>query len=208
MVCQGTAGVLANLAFATDTVFGRADGLIDDIAIGENTVLGRLTGGHITALSMASLAGILDHGSLLAASLLDDDHVRYANLAGRSGGQVLYGSTDASETLTLSSTSHATKGLIKLGSTNYNEAKNTLMIGASSCDGTAEKNLFIANGVDPSAHTDNGIHIYSKDSSDNTATLALWTEQAVEDIGATVAGKKLKIWLNGVAEYLILARQV
>lgn len=55
-----------------------------------------------------------DHGSLtdLTAS---DDHTQYALLAGRSGGQTLYGGTSASNPLTLVSTSHATKDGIFFG---------------------------------------------------------------------------------------------
>ncbi|MDD5071492.1 MAG: helix-turn-helix domain-containing protein [Patescibacteria group bacterium] len=40
-----------------------------------------------------------DHGNL--AGLSDDDHTQYALLAGRSGGQTLYGSITADETLTI-----------------------------------------------------------------------------------------------------------
>ena len=43
----------------------------------------------------------IDHGKLLASSLLDDDHTQYALLAGRTNGQILYGSDTASESLVL-----------------------------------------------------------------------------------------------------------
>jgi hypothetical protein len=55
---------------------------------------------------------VIDHGALLGLS--DDDHAQYVLLAGRSGGQTLKGGTAASETLTLQSTAHATKGRIKV----------------------------------------------------------------------------------------------
>lgn len=60
--------------------------------------------------SVAGFAGasITDHGSL--TGLADDDHTQYALLAGRSTGQTLVGGTGASENLTLSPTSNATKG--------------------------------------------------------------------------------------------------
>lgn len=48
--------------------------------------------------------------------LTDDDHTIYALLAGRSGGQTINGDTASGGDLTLDSTSHATKGKIKLGS--------------------------------------------------------------------------------------------
>lgn len=54
----------------------------------------------------------LDHGVLLGLS--DDDHTQYALLAGRSGGQVLEGGTDASDDLELKSTDNATKGEVKI----------------------------------------------------------------------------------------------
>ena len=51
-----------------------------------------------------------EHGELLG--LADDGHTQYGLLAGRSGGQTFIGGTDASDGLTLSSTSNATKGVI------------------------------------------------------------------------------------------------
>lgn len=57
-----------------------------------------------------------DHGNLAPASLLDDDHAQYPLQAGRSGGQTLAGGTVSGNNLTLSSTTHATKGRINLGS--------------------------------------------------------------------------------------------
>lgn len=43
----------------------------------------------------------IDHGTLLASSLLDDDHTQYALLAGRNGGQTLNGGTLTTQTLSL-----------------------------------------------------------------------------------------------------------
>lgn len=60
---------------------------------------------------MAS-AGVSDHGGL--TGLGDDDHAQYALLAGRSGGQTLIGDTASGGGLTLTSTSHATKGPITM----------------------------------------------------------------------------------------------
>ncbi len=53
-----------------------------------------------------------DHGGLTGLS--DDDHTQYLLLAGRSGGQTVYGGTAASNSLTLESTSNATKGYVIL----------------------------------------------------------------------------------------------
>jgi hypothetical protein len=59
--------------------------------------------------------GVTDHGAL--TGLADDDHSQYALLAGRSGGQTLVGGTAAGNTLTLTSTSNATKGSVSIGGT-------------------------------------------------------------------------------------------
>ena len=50
----------------------------------------------------------LDHGAALTG-LSDDDHTGYARLAGRAGGQTIYGGNAANEDITIEPTSHATK---------------------------------------------------------------------------------------------------
>jgi hypothetical protein len=60
----------------------------------------------------------------------DVDLSGYALLAGRAGGQVEYGGVAAGENLTLGSTIHVTKGLIKLGTLSaYDEVNDHLGIG-------------------------------------------------------------------------------
>jgi len=58
----------------------------------------------------------ITHSTLSGLTTGDAGHTQFAMLAGRSGGQALYGSALASEDLTLSSTSHATKGTLWWGS--------------------------------------------------------------------------------------------
>jgi len=58
----------------------------------------------------ANSGGPSDHGAL--ANLGNDDHLQYLLLAGRAGGQSAIGGTAASEDLTLTSTSNATKGWV------------------------------------------------------------------------------------------------
>ncbi len=74
--------------------------------------------GALREVTIIELMGSIDHGSL--PGLTDDDHTQYALLAGRSGGQTLIGGTDASDNLTIDSTSNATKGDIILNSTGGN----------------------------------------------------------------------------------------
>jgi hypothetical protein len=56
----------------------------------------------------------------------------YVKLAGRAGGQTLEGDTASGGSLTLKSTHHATKGLILLGTSAYDEVNNRLGIGTTS----------------------------------------------------------------------------
>jgi len=71
---------------------------------------GNFDGGDTLTLGLDQ-SGI-DHGSI--SGLSDDDHTQYALLAGRSGGQTLYGGTGASENLVLQSSSNATPGTLWL----------------------------------------------------------------------------------------------
>lgn len=73
--------------------------------------------------------GVTDHGALTGLS--DDDHSIYALLAGRAGGQTLIGGTASGENLTLSSTSHGTKGKILFGTSGYDQVNNRLGIGTA-----------------------------------------------------------------------------
>ena len=52
-------------------------------------------------------AGVTDHGAL--TGLADDDHAGYALLAGRAGGQTIYGGNAANDDITIHGTSNATR---------------------------------------------------------------------------------------------------
>lgn len=52
--------------------------------------------------------GVTDHGALTGLTP-DDDHTQYALLAGRAGGQTLYGGTAENDDIIIEPTSHATK---------------------------------------------------------------------------------------------------
>ena len=82
-----------------------------------------------TAGSYSVLGHMHDHGTL--TGLLDDDHSQYALLAGRAGGQTVYGDTASGGNLTLGSTAHATKGKILFGTSAYDEVNNRLGIGTN-----------------------------------------------------------------------------
>lgn len=70
----------------------------------------------------------IDHGGL--DGLGDDDHTQYALLAGRAGGQTLFGSPTSGENLTLRPNSAAANGKILLGTTGaYDESAVAFGIG-------------------------------------------------------------------------------
>ena len=78
-------------------------------------------------------------------------------------------------------------------------------INITTFDGTAVGVLSIGNGTAPAAHADNTIQVYSVDSSDATATLGLYTEQAVEAVGAGfTTSHKLKVLVNGTEYWIAL----
>lgn len=94
----------------------------------------RLESADHTHQTTGMQAGTLDHG-LALTGLTDDDHTQYALLAGRATGQSIIGGTAASETLTLKSTSNATKGKVifgNAGTTAYDEVNERVGIGTAS----------------------------------------------------------------------------
>jgi hypothetical protein len=75
-------------------------------------------------------------------------------------------------------------------------------IGLADCEAGSRYVLGISNGIAPDDHVDNAIQIYSVDSSDSTATLGLYLEQAIEEVGTFTPSHKIKIKINGT-EYWV-----
>lgn len=103
-------------------------GSITDTLLAGNVLQATLT-------STATEAGVWNFaqhvtGAYAAAGQMntDADLIQYARLAGRSGGQTLIGGTASGDDLTLSSTSHGTKGTIIFGTSGYDEVNNRLGI--------------------------------------------------------------------------------
>jgi len=99
----------------------------------------------------AVAGGVTDHSALTGLTP-DDDHTQYALLAGRTGGQTLYGGDAANEDITIHGTSNATRttsyvllqptaGNVGIATTSPTEGKLHITLPAS--DATA---LYIAGG--------------------------------------------------------------
>ncbi len=73
----------------------------------------------------------IDHRTLSGLLIGDAGHTQFQLLAGRAGGQLLYGGTAAGENLTLDSTSNATKGLVSTSSTFAPTTDSAIDIGTS-----------------------------------------------------------------------------
>lgn len=100
---------LASLAYVTGDILYYDGAILNRLPRGTNGQVLELVSG-IPSWQNASSGGVTDHGAL--TGLGDDDHTQYALLAGRAGGQTLYGGTASGNDLTLFSTSHSTKGTI------------------------------------------------------------------------------------------------
>jgi hypothetical protein len=123
---QGVSPTWTRKALGAAGTFLRSDGTdllyaaLLDADVPDTITLDNLT--QVTTRSHASLQ-----------NLSADDHTIYALLAGRSGGQTLTGGTAASENLTVQSTANATKGGIRFGTSEYNEATNRLCVNTTGC---------------------------------------------------------------------------
>ncbi len=71
-------------------------------------------GGDGGALALTIDQAQIDHGSV--GGLVGDDHARYADLGGRTGGQILAGSDTTGETITVAGNVVTTDGSVYLGS--------------------------------------------------------------------------------------------
>jgi len=89
-----------------------------------------------------------NHSNL--TNLLADDHTQYALLAGRSGGQTLYGGTDAGDDLNIYATSNATKGTINFTALDYS-------FNINSCSGgiTMDSDSYCRMLINPNGNEDN-----------------------------------------------------
>lgn len=93
------------------------------IAANGDLTCSALVSGDLPAIAHSSTTGLTS----------GDDHTQYALLAGRAGGQTLKGGTGSADPLILTSTNHATKGKVTVGTTlTVDEANARVGIGIAS----------------------------------------------------------------------------
>jgi hypothetical protein len=92
---QNTSGTASNITASSNTSLTTLSNLVS---------VGTITTGvwNGTAIAHSALSGLTS----------GDDHTQYLKLLGRASGQTVSGGTAASETLTINSTTHATKGKV------------------------------------------------------------------------------------------------
>ena len=116
VVQDNTVLAAALAATATDKVFGRATagaGAGEEIAC---TAAGRALLDDANSTAQRTTLGL---GSMAVQA-----EAGYAFLAGRNGGQILYGGSGASEGLSLQSTSHVTKGTVTVATVTFDASGN------------------------------------------------------------------------------------
>ncbi len=132
---------------------------------------------------------ILDHGTL--TGLTDDDHTQYALLAGRAGGQTFNGGTNASNDLTLRSTSHVTKGSVILDdNTTVNGTLSTNTITATMLEVEESQTRTSLTGTEKGMIHLNGLSPSGANSSRITA-ITLSESLAAPDTPASILGTKI-----------------
>ena len=125
----GSTGQVLGKISGTDYAVGWIDNVVDGSVtfakmanISNNTLIGRFTAGTGSPESIGIGSGLSNTGTTL-----------YNTLAvGLGSNQTVIGGLNASGTLTLSSTSNATKGKILFGASAYDEANDRLGIGTTS----------------------------------------------------------------------------
>lgn len=117
-----TSGVLSTATAGTDYVSPTSTETLTNKTLTTPTIASFTNATHNH--QNAAGGGTLDHG-LALTGLTDDDHTQYALLLGRSGGQTLIGGTASGNSLTLNSTSNATKGTILFGASSAYDEVNT-----------------------------------------------------------------------------------
>ena len=157
-----------------------------NVAVGYNALTSTETGGTNTAVGFeAGYTNVTGTGSVFI---------------GYHAGRL----ETASNKLYISNSNTATPLIGGDFSTGYVNLFGNVGIKTSVFGTSAAGVLAIKNGTAPSTAPADTIQIFSVDSDNNTATLGLFLEQAVEAIGTFTASHKIKIKLNGTLYWVQL----
>ena len=160
---------------------------------------------RVDAAAFATKLSITDGGLLkVIGSVLVDDGANTSTISGGIGGEGIIKFRDSSYGHMVFDNPYGYR--FECSTIEYMRLTNggNLGLGTSTFDGTGTKTFNLTNATAPVAHVDNQVILYSVDTADSTATLGLWTEQAVESVGTFTATHKLKILVNGTAYWIQL----
>lgn len=176
---------------------------------------------HLPSLGLQLIGGNASNGGILSLAT-NSDNIGNGGILGRinfsapleasGGNSILPGaSLVAIVEDTFSATVNKTSlvfqtGISEIASTKMilNSAGNLGIGAAVVFDASAVGCLALANATAPSAHTDNQIYVYSADSLNTKATLALYTEEPVLHLPASCSDT-LEVLINGTYYGLMLA---
>ncbi len=115
--------------------------------------------------SWVLFGSLVNHSSLIG--LTNDEHVQYAHLPGRTGGQQFYGGINASDSMILESTTNATKGTVALqpngGNVGIGITSALFQLHVSENLGNADQIVIEQNNTGGQA----GLRIHHKDDGDS-----------------------------------------
>ncbi len=123
-----TASTISDFSTAVASLLSTGNGLVVN-----GTSFGLVLDGNTLTKSIDGLRVSSAYTTNWDAAFSWGDHASagYAKLLGQAGGQTLIGGTASGQTLTLQSTSNATKGKILFGTSGYDEVNNRLGIGTA-----------------------------------------------------------------------------
>lgn len=179
-------------------------------------------------VGFSTLVTGINHNTLSNLAV-GDVHTQYALLAGRSGGQVITGSVDASENLTLRSTSDGTKGFINIDEDTDSSdastgalvvaggvgvAKNIYTTGSLTVDGTASGGIINVTtnadnclNVNQTAGTGLAMTLHSQVGAPFNQTYVLLTNSNFSSYGILGVRNGTTFFQHALAEYMSIEQQ-
>ncbi len=189
---------LANTGIGFSSLFSLTSG-VGNTAIGSSVLAGLLTGNNNTGIGSTALSNVTGSGNIGVGYAAGD------NITSGSNNLIVGFDIDAQSATTSNQLSiqNAIFGVSNSG-TGTTISNGNIGFWSNTWGTNAAKVLSIVNGTAPTTAITDGIQWYSVDSSDSTATLGLYLEQAVEAIGTFTPSHKIKVQINGTFYWLQL----